>query len=213
MIEKEIRKISDNITAEQDSRTITGYAILFNTKSQLLDGWFYEIISPDAVDENTIARSDVFGLLNHDNERGILSRSKYGKGTLTLSVDDKGLFYSFESPHTALGDEVLEHLRLKNITASSFCFSVDDEEKVKNADETYTRTIKKIDFLYDISPVYSPAYAETTSECCSKRMLDFKTSIESEEKRKLDELEIEKKELEKKELEIYFDSLKNKFKK
>lgn len=212
-MEREIRRLDNNINTNNESRTIEGYALLFNSKSELLDGWFYEVISPEAIDNNTINRSDVFGLLNHDNERGILSRCKFGEGTLKLEIDEKGLKYTFDAPHTALGDEVLEHIRLKNITASSFAFTVDSDEKVKNPDGTYLRTITKIERLFDISPVYTPAYSETSVDC--KRMIAFKEATEAEERRiekeKADAEEAEQirlKEENRKELEIYYNSLK-----
>ncbi|MBO5246147.1 MAG: hypothetical protein J6B28_02680, partial [Eubacterium sp.] len=38
----------------------------------------------------------------------ILARSKNGKGTLTYSVDDKGVYFEFEAPKTVDGDKALE---------------------------------------------------------------------------------------------------------
>lgn len=106
--------------------------------------------------------------MNHDNNRGILARSRRGKGSLSLTIDEKGLKYSFDAPKTALGNELLEMLRRNDITSSSFAFTVaSDGEKWEKRDGKYYRTITKIDRLYDVSPVYCPAYSETSVACRS----------------------------------------------
>ena len=157
-MEKELRSIE--IRTLEDSRTVEGYAIVFNSLSKDLSG-FREIILPEAI-EGAIERSDIMALLNHDSSRGILARSRFGKGSLSLEVDEKGLRYSFEAPQTALGDELLCYLRRGDITSSSFAFKVAEDMWTKESDGTYTRTIKKFDRLFDVSPVFEPAYAETS---------------------------------------------------
>jgi len=96
-------------------------------------------------------------VLNHQNERGILARSKNGSGSLILEVDETGLKYLFEAPNTALGDELLEYLKRGDITGSSFAFVV-KEDKWENRDGSYLRRIKSFDLLFDVSPVFNPAY-------------------------------------------------------
>ena len=116
--------------------------------------------------------------MNHDDKRGILARSRRGKGSLKLSIDSKGLKYSFDAPRTALGNELLEMLRRDDITSSSFAFTVaENGEKWEKRDGKYYRTITKIDKLFDVSPVYNPAYSETTVTC---RSFDDILKIESE---------------------------------
>lgn len=155
---KEIRKSKENITSTE--RKIEGYAIVFDSLSE--DMGFYETIDKRAMD-GVIERSDCFALLNHDESRGILARSKYGAGTLTLSVDDIGLRYEFEAPNTQLGDETLEMIKRGDIDGSSFAFTISEGgEKWEKIDGKYYRTISQIDRLYDISPVYQPAYQSTT---------------------------------------------------
>lgn len=164
--EKEIRYINEIQSADSESRKVEGYAIVFNSKSE--DLGFIETIEKDAIDDEVIARSDVFAWLNHDEKRGCLARSRKGKGSLSLTIDDRGLKYSFEAPHTSLGNELLESLKRGDITSSSFAFTVaTDGEAWEKRDGKYYRTIKKIDRLFDVSPVYNPAYSETTVACRS----------------------------------------------
>ena len=98
---KEIRGSNFNLSQTEDSRIVEGYAIVFNAESRDLGG-FTEIISPEAI-EGVLEKSDVLALLNHSQERGILARSKYGSGSLELTVDSTGLKYRFEAPKTSLG--------------------------------------------------------------------------------------------------------------
>ena len=121
-----------------------------------------EVILPGSLD-GVVQRSDVFALLNHDQNRGILARAKNGQGSLELCVDAKGLKYRFEAPKTALGDELLENLRRGEINESSFCFVVGEDKWEKKEDGTWKRTISKIDELFDVSPVYNAAYSQTTA--------------------------------------------------
>ncbi len=164
----ELRKAED----DPESRRVIGYAAVFGSSSLPLMDWergeFKEVIDRNAFD-GVIEQSDVFAVLNHDNSRGVLGRSVNGTGSLSLSVDDHGLRYEFDAPRTALGDELLEGLRRGDITASSFAFSVQDEMWEEQEDKTYKRTILKIGRLYDVSPVYNPAYPDTS---VAQRSLD-----------------------------------------
>ena len=160
---KEIRNISNQLKrSDSESRMVEGLAVVFNSPSQ--DMGFIETISPQAITEETIRNSDIFATLDHDKARGILGRSRYGKGTLNLELKEDGLHYSFEAPHTQLGDELLEYLSRGEITTSSFTFVVDQndgDEWYRDENNKLCRTIKKIYRLYDVSPVFEPAYLET----------------------------------------------------
>lgn len=142
-----------------ESRRVEGYAAMYNSRSEYMG--FYEEIAPGAFD-GVIEQSDVLAPLNHDSSRGILARSRNGEGSLELTVDDKGLRYAFDAPKTALGDELLEGIRRGDITQSSFCFSIESEKWEELENGEYLRTILKVKRLYDVSPVYHPAYTDTS---------------------------------------------------
>lgn len=145
---------------EAESRKVEGYASVFNSRSKDLGG-FTEIIDPAAFN-GVIERSDVLALLNHDQDRGVLARSRKGVGSLTLTIDERGLHYSFDAPNTALGNELVEGLKRGDISTSSFAFTVAGEKWTKEEDGSYLRTITQIDKLYDVSPVYNEAYEDTS---------------------------------------------------
>ena len=165
--QKEIRKAE---IQSASGRTVSGYAVRFETES--VNMGFVEVIKRGAITEETIKTSDVFALLNH-NENTVLARSNHGVGSLTLTVDNDGVYYEFEAPNTANGDELLEHIKRGEISQSSFAFTVSNEDGAetwtKRSDGVIVRQINKIARLYDISPVYQPAYTETT---CSRRALE-----------------------------------------
>ena len=178
---KERRMFEENITAQPESRKVEGYAVVFNSESNDLGG-FKEVIEPTAL-EGVVAISDVLCLLNHNEDKGVLARSKNGSGSLSLVVDEKGLRYSFEAPNTNLGDELLEGLRRGDITTSSFAFRVGKDRWDKKSDGTYLRTICSISELFDVSPVYRAAY-DATSVCTDTRGLD---EAKAQEKRELED--------------------------
>ena len=105
---KEVRNVNEQLNIIE--RNIKGYAIVFNHESRDLGG-FTEIIKPDAIDEDILKRSDIKCYLDHNRDKGILARSKKGTGSLSYSIDERGVIYEFEAPNTPLGNEVLEGLK------------------------------------------------------------------------------------------------------
>lgn len=155
---KELRNCNEAV--KMDSRTVEGYALVFGKQSRDLGG-FTEVIEPTAL-EGILEKSDILCLLNHNEDRGILARSKYGTGSLELFIDDIGLKYRFEAPNTALGDELLEGLKRGDISTSSFAFTIDKDTWTKKEDGSYLRTINQFKELFDVSPVYKEAYPDTS---------------------------------------------------
>lgn len=171
--QKEIEKRGGELQIEVSDRLVSGYAVIFDTWSN--DLGFYEKILKGAITEDTIKRSDVICKLNHDDQK-VLARSKYGEGSLILELDDKGLKYTFEAPKTQYGDELLEYLRRGDITGSSFAFTIEEDEFSyqwpfdKDADPVLCREVIKVDKLFDVSPVFTPAYEATSVQ--NKRKLE-----------------------------------------
>lgn len=196
--EKEIRGISYRATLDEESRKVEGYALLFNKDSKpMWGGDLIERIAPTALD-GVLEKSDVLCLMNHDESRGVLARYRMGEGSLSLVVDEKGLKYSFEAPNTALGDELVESLKRGDISESSFAFTVEKDNWEKKEDGTYLRTIVQIGQLYDVSPVYYPAYQDT------------KVALRSLNEKKEEELKAHQEKLNK-ELEEYYTNLTNRY--
>ena len=197
--ELEVRYVNNLTTVE--NRTITGYAIVFEQRSKLIGGEFYEIIKLDSVSKDLIERSDIKALFNHNKDLGVLARSKNGKGTLKLELDERGLKYTFDAPSTRLGDEILESIKRGDLQGSSFAFRIaQGGQTLRKEDNNYIREITKIELLDDISIVVDPAYEQT-----SVSVRDFSEFIEDELNKEKEEL------LKKEELDNYYKDLESKF--
>lgn len=157
--EKEIRNVASEVRFAEEEGIVEGYAMLFDVQSDGLP--FIEIIEHGALD-GVVERSDVFALLNHSLERGVLARSNRGKGSLSLTPDEKGLKYLFMNPDTAIGQELAENLRRGEIDSSSLAFTVEQDRWEKREDGIWVRRIIKIAELFDVSPVYRAAYSATS---------------------------------------------------
>jgi len=126
-------------------------------------------MEPGSIDEALISRSDVIFNYCHEN-RDIFGRSRMGKGTLKLRVDEKGLRYECEMPNTQRAKDTCEGIDRGDIYGNSFCFTDDEEdtengvsyermeEKTADGKEVWLRHVKKCTGLYDVSIVVTPAY-------------------------------------------------------
>ncbi|CDG87302.1 HK97 family phage prohead protease [Xenorhabdus bovienii] len=163
MSDREMRCYSGEVrteTPENQPTRIVGYGSVFNSRSEPLWG-FREIIKPGAFDE--VLHDDVCGLFNHD-PNFILGRS--AAGTLTVSVDERGLQYTIQAPDTqTIRDLVLAPMQRGDITQSSFAFRVacDGEHWYEDEEGIVIREISQFSRLFDVSPVTYPAYQAADS--------------------------------------------------
>lgn len=166
---------------EAESRTITGYAILFNTPSAPLyeydDEEEREVIAPGAVTQELLDASDIKFTMYH-NRQIILARSKWGKGTLKYRIDEKGVAFEFEAPKTADGDTALELVRRGDISGCSFMFRthyydsayVSRDVKRENGKTIVTYTVNTITGIYDFTLAADPAYPDTSCEAEAREL-------------------------------------------
>ena len=161
-MEKELRFIRSDINIELSERIVSGYAIRFMEESVDLGG-FIERIHPEAISIDQIRNSDIFALFNHEDGM-VLGRT--GAGTLKLDLREDGLYYEINVPNTVAGNELLEHITRGEMYGTSFAFSLpsDGSGEVwsKGEDGNIYRDINNIEFIFEISPVFTPAYPTTT---------------------------------------------------
>ena len=201
----EKRFIETEIRADKESRIIEGYAIKFNTESRNLGG-FTEIIKPDAISEELIKRSDIKLVFNHNENLGILGRSKKGKGTLNILKDEEGVYFRAELPDTQLGNDILTSVNRGDLDSCSFKFAIKEDGRTWEKDGSNWRCyVNKIEDLMDFSVVVNPAYED--AKLVSKRSLDEFEKIKLEEE--TNKIEEEKKKKEK--FEKYYNNLINKY--
>ncbi|CAM3291694.1 HK97 family phage prohead protease [Vagococcus fessus] len=187
MTEIEVRASTQNLQAiDDDKKVIEGYAVVFGSESQLLfedDGTpFVETISRNAFEN--VDMTKVFALYNHDYSK-ILARSD--AGNLELKVDDIGLWFRANLPDTTLAKDVYEDVRVGNVPACSFGFTVADDTWGNSNDGILKRTIKKIASLREITLTPYPAY-ESTTAVATRSYQD----LENKSKREKELAELEK---------------------
>lgn len=160
---------------EKETRTIEGYAIIFNAPSvpwgdELEE--IREVIAPEAVTREMLDGSDIKMTMYHDNKI-ILARSKQGEGTLSYEIDNTGVKFSFEAPHTSEGNAAIELVKRGDIDGCSFAFALNYRDKSALAKDTSTDeegnrhttyTIRKIERVFDFTLTPDPAYPATMVE-------------------------------------------------
>lgn len=161
----------------EESRLVEGHAVVFGVRSVNLVPWsdwreVYEVMEPGCITPELINRSDVVLTAFHDNQL-ILGRSINGKGTLALTIDERGMKQSCEWPNTTYADNLLESLKRGDISGMSFAFEADEDdsengvsyerlpERSKDGKEIFIRHVKRVIGLYDVTVAGHPAYPQT----------------------------------------------------
>lgn len=186
MNEKEIRMLAENFRAleEENKMIVEGYAVVFDSPATC---GFTEIIDRNAF--NGCDMKDVPLKYNHDDSHLILARTR--NNSLQLVLDEKGLKIRAELIDTQSNKDIYKMIQAGLLDKMSFAFSVSEEKWDLNTD---TRTILKIDKLYDVSVVDTPWYPTTSIYARALSTLE-------NEKKNLEELK-EQKELQKRKLKL-----------
>lgn len=154
--EMEVRALDFN---EDESRIVEGYALRFEDETVLFtDEYgndFKEVIARGALDGADL--SDVPLKYNHSNETMIMARTR--SNTLQLTIDEQGLFIRAELADTNNGRDLYELVKRGDIDKMSFAFTVLEDTYDR---DSRTRTINKIDKLFDVAAVDFPAYDNTS---------------------------------------------------
>lgn len=153
-VEKRFLTQGFEVRAEEGKPTVVeGYAAVFNDET-VIGGSFAERIDRGAFKgadmNNTVA------LFNHDINKP-LARAGHG---LELTVDERGLKYRFEIGTQSYAQDLVENIRMGNVSTSSFGFTVKDDEW-EMRDDMNLRTIKEVGLLFDVSPTTQGAYPTT----------------------------------------------------
>ncbi|NEX51018.1 HK97 family phage prohead protease [Lactococcus lactis] len=169
---RNFRSLDLNANNDAAEKIISGYFIVFNSETELYEGCFEEI-APESFDN--VDLSDVRALIDHETSK-VLGRTK--SGTLTLSVDAKGVYGEIKvNENDTEAMNLYSRVQRGDVDQCSFGFNILDEAMETRDDGSYKFTIKAIE-LFEVSVVTFPAYADTAVEARSKQ-------IENMEKREL----------------------------
>lgn len=184
----EVRSIGEG---EEKQTHLQGYALTFDSLSEDL-GYFREIIRKGALDNCKM--DNVVLNVNHDMDKPLARNNKCnGIGTLTLTVDEKGLFFDAIPTDTSYSRDLISNMEAGIIDKCSFAFMLDcqdDGAQTWDWDSNNRgydlRTINKIKEIFDVSIVTNPAYESTSCTSYKRAKEDLEKERNNEiRKRKL----------------------------
>lgn len=200
-MEKEIRQLNANFEVraigegEEKQIHIQGYALTFDSMSENLG--FREIIRKGALDNCDM--SNVVLNVNHDMDKPLARNNKgEGIGSLTLTVDEKGLFFDAIPTNTTYSRDLLSNMEAGIIEKCSFAFCLDYNDQESQTWDWDTgnrgydlRTINKIAEIFDVSVVTNPAYESTSCTSYKRAKEDIENVKETELRKSKLKLELE----------------------
>lgn len=173
------RRTEDRDGKQVEQEYLVGYAARFGVNSLTLDD-FQERIDPAAFNIVTERRGrktplETRALFNHDPNH-VLGRYP---GTLSLSVDERGLKYKIKMPKSRR--DIVEAIERGDIRGSSFSFIIaKGGEQWSVEDGVNIRTVTKVQSLLDVGPVTFPAYPDATVSVARRSLELFKQSQEEQ---------------------------------
>lgn len=154
---------------------VSGYAIMFNQPSAPLyqdeESEVREVIDHSAITPELLNNSDIVLTMFHDRQL-ILGRSKNGAGTLSYTIDEKGVKFECTMPRTNDGRKAVELISRGDIDGCSFIFTthyydknfVERSVSADNGKSVIEYRVKKIEGIYDFTITNTPAYPTTSVE-------------------------------------------------
>lgn len=185
---------AENEAEETEDMTVEGYATTFNEPYVLYED--NDIIYREQVDPDAFAETDMDDvIMQYDHEGRVFART--ANETLSLNVDDKGLFIRANLGGTEIGRNLFEEIRGGYTDKMSFGFIVDKDEELRTDAEDgrvdILRTITGISKLYDVSAVSIPANNGTSIGAETRSHIDGVIDAIRTERFEAEKLELMKK--------------------
>lgn len=150
----ETRQAEENETAGR----IHGRAVVFNSPAVMFTDPETGIEYKEEVDRDAFAEAKMDDvILNVNHEGQALARTR--NNTLLLINSEEGLDIDADLTKSQASRDALEAVQNGLLDKMSFAFTVREDSYDS---ETHTRTIRKIDRLFDVSLVNFPAYEQTS---------------------------------------------------
>lgn len=188
---REYRRIK--LAAEADSYNVRGYATTFDTAYTLWDDG--QIRVDEVVDAHAFDKCDMSDVIfQYDHEGRVFARTS--NDTLKLNADAHGLEVNAYLGGTEIGKQLFTEIKGGYTSKMSFGFHVDSDEikeEEKEGKTIYTRTIKSINKIYDVSAVSLPANDGTEISARSLRdgaiaKLEAERLVKAERKKAIEEI-------------------------
>ena len=141
---------------------LTGYAVVFDSLSRDLGGWFEEI------DPGAFGAAAAGGALDLARHHRVIARFNHNSdatlgttnaGTLRVFVDETGVWYETDLPDTSAGRDVAVLAERGDLSFSSFSFSL-LPDGVTWREDGEGRLVRRVmsATMHDVAPVIDPAY-------------------------------------------------------
>jgi uncharacterized protein len=182
---RELRDLKFEVRMEEtegQANNVIGHGVVYDRRSEDLGG-FVEIVRKGAFDKALESGDEIKSFYNHDPSMVLATTSS--EPPLKIRNNKANLSYEAEIPNTSYGKDLAENLRRKNVTGSSFAFTVTDDDWFKEKDGTVVREIKEAK-LFELGPVTNPAYLPTTAAVRSlkNQKEEFDSSLRAQEEKK-----------------------------
>ena len=170
-------RISPPQEGTEESFMVEGYASTYEPYTLFsMDGVDYkEQILPTAFDEADL--SDVVFRIDHEGR--VYARTS--AGTVDIWHDEHGLGQRTDLSRTAAAREIFADIEAGNYPKMSFAFRVAEDGDVYDK-KTHTRIIKRIEKVFDVSPVSFPANPGTELSVSTRDYFDGVIEMERAER-------------------------------
>lgn len=172
---------TSEVTASE--KKLVGYAVRYNSLSEILWDEFREQFAPGAFRESLASGNDVRCLFEHDRQQ-LLGRTS--SGTLTLAEDSTGLRFELIPPDTQTGRDVLALVERGDISGMSFGFRA-LKEMWDVTQSPYLRTVTVAE-LREITVTSMPAYPDSGVEIAHRSLFSQHPELRSDNRRRWAEL-------------------------
>lgn len=162
MADPEIRSVPFELRATGDGRTLEGYAAVFNSPARIYERGreFDEVIVPGAFARAVNSGDRIIMQFDHGQHPffGSLPIARIDQ----MREDSHGLYVKAEINDNWMTEPIRSAIANGAVTGMSFRFSVPDGgDTWDRSGDVHKRTIKNV-YLYELGPVTTPAYADTS---------------------------------------------------
>lgn len=141
--------------AEDEEFVVEGYATTFDDPYTLFE--YDGIKYMEQIDRNALVGAnmdDVIFLYNHEG----MVFARQSNGTLNLSINERGLHVRADLSSTEDSRRMYESIKAGLVTQMSWAFTIEEDSY---NEKTHTRSILKVNKVYDVSAVSIPANPNT----------------------------------------------------
>ncbi len=153
-------------TLSANDKKLVGYAVKWNSRSEVLWDEFIEQFAPNAFKDSLASGADIRALFEHDH-KALLGRTS--SSTLSLSEDSTGLRFELTPPDTQTGRDVLVSVERGDIQGMSFGFR-SLKEQWDTTQQPYIRTVIAAE-LREITVTSLPAYRDSDVQIAKRSLL------------------------------------------